>query len=95
MAGDTTPDAFVPSAYFERIHGLPRSRSQPQKNLDIGVYDADFFIYRKFREFEADLSALLSCLAWSNAIFVFKLPIEIRSIFKTGFLCDLQDRQIC
>ena len=47
-----------------------------------------------FREFEADLSALLSCLAWSNAIFVFKLPIEIRSIFKTGFLCDFQNRQI-
>lgn len=60
MAGDTTPDAFVPSAYFERIHGLPRSRSQPQKNLDIGVYDADFFIYRKFREFEADVSALMT-----------------------------------
>ena len=48
-----------------------------------------------FREFEADLSALLSCLAWSNAIFVFELPIEIRSIFKTGFLCDFQNRQIC
>ena len=47
------------------------------------------------REFEADLSALLSCLAWSNAIFVFELPIEIRSIFKTGFLCDFQNRQIC
>ena len=47
-----------------------------------------------FREFEADLSALLSCLAWSNAIFVFELPIEIRSIFKTGFLCDFQNRQI-
>ncbi len=60
MAGDATPDAFVPSAYFERIHGLPRSRSQPQKNLDIGVYDADFFIYRKFREFEADVSALMT-----------------------------------
>ena len=47
-----------------------------------------------FREFEADLSALLSCLAWSNDIFVFELPIEIRSIFKTGFLCDFQNRQI-
>ena len=25
MAGGTTPDAFVPSAYYERIHCLPRS----------------------------------------------------------------------
>ena len=60
MAGDTTPDAFVPSAYFERIHGLPRSRSQPQKNLDIGVYDAAFLIFRTLRGFVADVYARLT-----------------------------------
>lgn len=45
MAGDTTPDAFVPSAYFERIHGLPRSRSHPQNDLYVGVWYADFLLY--------------------------------------------------
>lgn len=73
MAGDTTPDVFVPSAYFERIHGLPRSRSQPQKNLDIGVYDADFFIYRKFREFEADVSALMTLRVFNLLILYYIL----------------------
>ena len=58
MAGDTTPDAFVPSAYFERIHGLPGVDRNPQKNLDIGVYDADFSFTGNSGSLNADVIAL-------------------------------------